>query len=104
MWYLWVTYQSAGDGSLSNSRAGAAPQLSITTALRSMHSMLTAEFGAVGFLSDELSVFVMSEKLMGGASGRTVTVQSSSQQRDEKLSFSFIFCKRAGSLSTLIVC
>lgn len=75
MWYLWVTYQSAGDGSSSRSSAGAAPELSVTMAGLPTHSTLREEFVWVGFFKAKTTMFVKGETLRGGGSGRTVTVQ-----------------------------
>lgn len=74
MWYLWVTYQSAGDGSSSRSSAGAAPELSVTVAALPMHGTPTEGFVWVGFKAIN-PLFVKGETLRGGGSGRTVTVQ-----------------------------
>lgn len=75
MWYLWVTYQSAGDGSSSRSSAGAAPELSVTMAGLPMHGTLREEFVWVGFFKAINPRFVKGETLREGGSGRTVTVQ-----------------------------
>lgn len=56
MWYLWVTYQSAGDGSLSDSHAEAA--LSPSTAPHAQHTRRRVGVGAglCFVLSNKLSL------------------------------------------------